>query len=119
MKRHRESQRAYWYFEELLDHLLFFFLIYERVKEEMDAVKIKMAENFKLKRTHLIAEREQPNLTTSKNTLTSLVSQPNNIRQALKIKNREKKMKARMLWLKSNTKGSDPSSPRSPQFGND
>lgn len=109
MKKRRESQRAYWYFEELLDHLLFFFLIYERVKEEMDAVKIKMSENFKLKRTSLFAEGEQPNPTTPKNTLASPVSKPTNqSRQATKQKNRVKKIKAKMLWLKSNTRESAP-----------
>ena len=28
MQMHKESQRAFWYFDELFDHLLFFYLIY-------------------------------------------------------------------------------------------
>ena len=37
MEKHLKDDRAFWYFDELLDHLLFFFLIYEKVKEEMSA----------------------------------------------------------------------------------
>lgn len=56
MEKHKKSQRTQWYFDEVLDNLLFFVLIYERVKQEMETTKIKKFETFKLKRTSILNE---------------------------------------------------------------
>lgn len=56
MEKHKRSQRTQWYFDEVLDNLLLFVLIYERVKQEMETLKIKKVETFKLKRTSILNE---------------------------------------------------------------
>ena len=41
MPLHRENVHGRWFFEEVLDQLLFYYLVREEVKEEMTKMKIK------------------------------------------------------------------------------
>ena len=57
MPKHREDIFDRWYFEEVLDQLLFYYLIREEVKQEMANVKIKFEQNAIMKRTRLASPR--------------------------------------------------------------